>query len=225
MNSDKECFGDLYFHSNFVYDSRRDLVWKEVCRFLQKKYIPKGSRILDAGAGYCNFINNIQARDKYAIDIYSKLSNHANNDVKVRILSCAELICFDEDFFDIVFASNLLEHLTREDLLKTLHEFHRILVNNGKIILLQPNFKYCYKTYFDDYTHLQIMTDRSIAELLKTYGFNIVKVYPRFLPVNMKTTLKFNLPKLDLIVRLYLNLPIKPLAAQMLIVAEKRRKC
>jgi hypothetical protein len=94
----------------------------------------------------------------------------------------------------------------------------------GKIILLQPNFKYCCKTYFDDYTHQQIMTDRSITELLETFGFSPVKVYPRFLPVNMKSTLKFNLPKLDLIVRLYLKLPLKPLAAQMLVVAEKRKR-
>ena len=223
MKFDKPCFEESYFHTNFVYDSRRDLVWKEVCRFLQKKYIPEGSRILDAGAGYCNFINNIFAKEKYAIDIYKKLSTYANADVKIRILSCAELDCFDDDFFDIVFASNLLEHLTRQDLLKTLYEFRRVLRYGGKIILLQPNFKYCYRTYFDDYTHLQIMTDRSMAELLETYRFTVIKVNPKFLPVNMKSSLRFNLPRLDLIVRLYLNLPFKPLAAQMLIVAEKRK--
>lgn len=224
MMSDKVSFEDLYFHTSFVYDPRRDLVWKEVCKFLQRKYIPEGSRILDAGAGYCNFINNIYAKDKHAVDIYSKLSRYANDDVEAHILSCTELDCFDDDFFDIVFASNLLEHLTREDLLQTLNEFWRVLRCGGKIILLQPNFKYCYKTYFDDYTHLQVMTDRSIAELLETYGFTVIKVHRRFLPVNSKSSLRLNLPRLDLIVRLYLRLPFKPLAAQMLVVAEKRKR-
>jgi len=212
---------DAYFQTNFVYDARRDLVWREVCRYLQKKYIPKESRILDVGAGYCNFINNILGREKHAVDIYSKISEYANQDVSVHVHSCTDLNFFDDGFFDVVFASNLLEHLTREELSQTLYELTRILKHLGKLIVLQPNFKYCYKTYFDDYTHIQIFTDRGLRELLEGYGLAVTEVKGRFLPVNMKSTLRFNLPKLHLITRLYLHFPFKPFAAQMLIVAKK----
>lgn len=222
-NKRYDIFEDKYFQFNFVYDSNRDRVWKEVCMYLQNKYIPANSRILDLGAGYCNFINNIHGKEKHAVDLFSRLKEFSNPEVVSHIRPCTDLDFLDDSFFDIVFASNLFEHLTREDLLKALEEIWRITKNGGKLICIQPNFKFCYKGYFDDYTHLQIFTHRSMSELIETYGFNISIIKPKFLPMSMKTTLKFNLPFLHLIVRLYLRLPVRPLAAQMLIIAEKPR--
>jgi hypothetical protein len=48
--------------------------------------------------------------------------------------------------------------------------------------------------------------------------------FPKFMPVNMKSTLRLNLPLLPLLVRTYLNLPFKPFAGQMLLVAENLKK-
>jgi hypothetical protein len=42
------------------------------------------------------------------------------------------------------------------------------------------------------------------------------------MPVNMKSTLRLRLPFLPLIVRFYLALPWRPLAGQMLVVAQNR---
>ena len=108
-----------------------------------------------------------------------------------------------------------------DDLLATLTETLRIMRVGGRLIILQPNFKYCYKTYFDDYTHLQIFTAEGMYDLLEMAGLRVVDSHPRFLPVNMKSTLKLKLPLLWLLVRAYLPLPYKPLAAQMLVIAEK----
>ncbi len=36
--------------------------------------------------------------------------------------------------------------------------------------MLQPQFRFGYNTHFDDYTHLQIFTDRS---LLEAFGFSV----------------------------------------------------
>ena len=66
---------------------------------------------------------------------------------------------------------------------------------------MQPNFKYCSSTYFDDYTHIQIFTDASLLDFLEAYGFKVIRSVPRFMPVNMKSTLRLNLPMLPLIVR------------------------
>ena len=212
-------FHEEYFRTRFVYDSRRDKVWKEVARYIQNKYIPEDSRVLDLGAGYCDFINNIKAADRYAVDIFSRLDEFARNGVITHIGNCTDLSMFDDDSLDVVFASNLFEHLTHEELLQTISEIRRILRKRGRLILLQPNFKYCYRTYFDDYTHLQIFTHDGMYDLLEMAGLQIEKMHARFLPVNMKSTLKLNLPLLDLVVRLYLHLPYKPLAGQMLVVA------
>lgn len=212
-------FHEEYFRTRFVYDPRRDKVWKEVARHIQKKYIPEDSRVLDLGAGYCDFINNIKAAERHALDIFSKLDEFAGDGVNAHKGNCTDLSIFNDGTLDVIFASNLFEHLTHEELLKTIDEIRRVLRKGGRLILLQPNFKYCYRTYFDDYTHLQIFTHNGMYDLLEMAGLRIEDIHARFLPVNMKSTLKLNLPFLDLIVRLYLHMPYKPLAGQMLVVA------
>jgi SAM-dependent methyltransferase len=215
-------FHQEYFRTRFVYDPRREPIWREVARYIQKRYIPEDARVLDLGAGYCDFINAVRARERYAVDIFERLHEFAKPGVQARIGDCTDLSAFADGSLDVVFASNLFEHLTHEELLLTLNELRRVLRAEGRLILMQPNFKLCYRTYFDDYTHLQIFTHNGMYDLLEMAGLAIEKIEPRFMPVNMKSTLRLQLPKIDWIVRLYLALPWRPLAGQMLVVAQNR---
>jgi SAM-dependent methyltransferase len=214
---------DAYFKTRFGYDPRRDMVWKEVVRWIQAKYIPADARVLDAGAGYCNFINHVVAKERYAVDVFSRFPDFAASGVQTRVASVTDMSFFDHDQFDVVFASNLAEHLTRSDLILFLSEVRRILKLGGRLILMQPNFKYCAATYFDDYTHVQIFTDASLLDFLEAYGFQVEASYPKFMPVNMKSTLRLNLPALPLLVRAYLNSPFKPFAGQLLMVSQNQK--
>ncbi|HEX4935527.1 MAG TPA: class I SAM-dependent methyltransferase [Gemmatimonadaceae bacterium] len=214
---------DNYFSTRFGFDARRDLVWREVVKWLQNRYIPADSRVLDLGAGYCNFINNVTAREKHAVDVFTRFPSFAAPDVNTHVSSVTSMDFFDDSHFDVAFASNLFEHLNRPDLLMLLREMRRILKPGGLLILMQPNFKYCSETYFDDYTHIQIFTDASLYDFLEAYGFAIRDAFPKFMPVNMKSTLRLNLPMLPLIVRTYLSMPFKPFAGQMLMVARNTK--
>jgi SAM-dependent methyltransferase len=215
---------DAYFKTRFGFDARRNLVWREVVRWIQSRYVPEDSRVLDLGAGYCNFINNVVARDKHAVDVFSRFPEYAAPDVATHVASATDMPFLEADRFDVAFASNLVEHLNRPDLILLLSELRRVLRLGGTLILMQPNFKYCSTTYFDDYTHLQIFTDASLYDFLEAYGFKMQASFPKFMPVNMKSTLRLNLPMLPLLVRTYLNLPFKPFAGQMLLVAENLKK-
>src|SRR5262249_9749652 len=95
---------------------------------------------------------------------------------------------------------------------------------DGLLMLMQPNFRFCSTTYFDDYTHLQIFTDASLYDFLEAFGFKIRGSYPKFMPVNMKSTLRLNLPMLPLVVRMYLAMPFKPFAGQLLMVGANKKK-
>lgn len=212
-----------YFHSRFVHDPRRALVWPEVVRYIQHRYIPAGARVLDVGAGYCDFINYVDAKERHAVDLFERVSEYAAPGVTTHVGSCTDLSRFAADSFEVAFASNLLEHLSREDTFATLREVKRVLVPNGRLILLQPNFTYCAPTYFDDFTHVQIFTHNGLRDLLEMAGFPLFEMQPRFLPVNMKSTLKYTPPFLPLIVRTYLQLPWRPRAGQMLHVATNRK--
>lgn len=215
---------DAYFKTRFGFDPRRDMVWKEVVRWIQKKYIPPDARVLDVGAGYCNFINNVTARERHAVDVFTRFHEFAAPGVTTHLASCTSMEFLDEDQFDVAFASNLVEHLTRPDFIRFLREIRRVVKRNGLLILMQPNFKYCSTTYFDDYTHIQIFTDASLFDFLEAYGFTVTGNYPKFMPVNMKSTLRLNLPALPLLVRSYLAMPFKPFAGQLLMVSENQKR-
>ncbi len=102
-------------------------MWKILCRDFFQKYIPTDSRVLEIAAGYCEFINNIRAGSKTAVDLNPSTHNYANSDVLVQTGSSTDLSSVANNSQDIVFTSNFLEHLTREDILQTLQETYRVL--------------------------------------------------------------------------------------------------
>jgi len=202
-----------YFASRFSYDPGRASVWQVMGEYLQP-FIPRTASVLDLGAGYCSFINHVQAADKHALDVFPGFAQYANMDVQTHVGRCDDLGAFAPRTFEVVFASNLLEHLTRPELLGTLAEVRRVLKPRGRLILIQPNYYYCYREYFDDYTHVQVFSHVTLADLLSAHGFEIERSEPRFLPLSFKS----RLPKWTWLVRLYLRLPVRPLAKQMLLV-------
>ncbi len=206
-----------YFNVIMPFDERRKVVWEEITKFIQR-FVSENDVVLDLGAGYCYFINNIVCGEKYALDLRQVVSRLANGDVKTFVGNCLELdTIVVEKKFDIIFASHLLEHLTREDVVKLLKKISLKLKNGGKLILLQPNYRYCYREYFDDWTHVTPMDHISLRQVLELNGFNVTYLKPRFLPYSMDS----KLPTLRWLVSLYLKMPFKPFAKQMFCVAQK----
>jgi SAM-dependent methyltransferase len=210
---------DAYFASRLPYDPARERLWPVLCEYLQP-YLSENGAVLELGGGYCHFINNIRAAEKHVVDLYPGVIEYAAQGVVAHIQSCADLSNFKAGSFDLVFASNLFEHLAKKELADTLSSVWRVLRDGGKLLVIQPNFKYCYRNYFDDYTHVQIFTEASLADLLSVSGFHPEKVVARFLPFSLKS----GGPKWPWLLRVYLALPWKPLAGQMFIVARKASK-
>jgi len=205
-----------YFRARFVPEPGRAATWQVICRRLAR-WIPAGARVLDLGAGYCSFANAVEAAEKHALDAHPGFVEFAAPGVQTHVGRCDALSMFSAQYFDVVFASNLLEHLVGEELETTLREVRRVLRPGGRVLLLQPNFRYCVREYFDDYTHRTIFTHVSLADCLRAHGFDVERVEPRFLPLSFKS----RLPAWPWLVDLYLRLPWRPLAKQMLVVARR----
>jgi hypothetical protein len=60
-------------------------------------------------------------------------------------------------------------------------------VSARTLSVIQPNFRYAYREYFDDYTHVAIFTHVSLCDVFRASGFDIVDVKPRFLPLSIKS--------------------------------------
>ena len=205
-----------YFSARFKKVPGRERVWKAVTEHLQQ-YIPRNATVLDCGAGYGSFINNIKAKKKLAIDIVPESAKHMQKNVRFLRTPITKMPQIKSNSVDVVFASNLMEHLTYDEVSLACKEVKRVLKKGGKFICLQPNYYYAYREYFDDYTHLSVFSHVSLPDRLASEGFKVVKVQKKFTPFSMKTIL----PKSYWLTKLYLALPISPGAGQMLVIVKK----
>ena len=124
---------------------------------------------------------------------------------------------FEENTFDIVFSSNLFEHLREEELDSLIQKISKILKIKGKLIIIQPNYYYAYKEYWDDFTHRKAFSHVSLSDFLVSKGFKINRLEKKFLPYSFKSIF----PKSYFLTKLYLLSFWHPFAKQMLIIAEK----
>jgi SAM-dependent methyltransferase len=207
---------DGYYDTRYAHDPRRQAVWRHVTHHLQR-WVPADADVLELGAGYCDFSNNVVARSRVAMDLRPQFAAFAAAGVRIEVGDCSDLSRFADDSFDVVFASNLLEHLDLDANRALVQHARRVLRPGGRLVLVQPNYRLRPREYFDDYTHVTVFSDRSLPDFLAAEGLVIEHVRGRFLPFTMKSRLSFG----HHLVPLYLRLPYRPLAGQMLVVAAR----
>jgi len=194
-----------------LYDNRfadirieRNEIWRILCQQFFQKFVPRDASVLDVGSGDCEFINNIRCARKYAVDLNARITEFAGADVTVILAQATRLQQLQNDTVDVVFMSNLLEHMaSKDEALESLKEALRVLRPGGKILILQPNVRFAYAEYWDFWDHHIPISDRSLCEALVLAGFKVETVLPRFLPY----TTKSRIPKAPFLVKLYLHLP------------------
>lgn len=180
----------------------RRRMWDVLCREFFQRHVPADATVVEIGAGYCEFINQIRAGRKIAVDLNPDTRLHAGPDVTVVTSSTSRIEALADGTADIVFASNFLEHLSREDILATLREVHRLLKPEGRFLILQPNIRYCKEDYWQFFDHITPLCERSLTEALETTGFEVVYCLGRFLPF----TTQGRLPNSIGLLKLYLKL-------------------
>ena len=195
-------------------------IWVVLCKHFFQEYVSSSDTVLDLGAGYCDFINNIQCQKKLAVDLNEDTPSLAHPDVTVHQASSTQLSFLANESVDVVFTSNFLEHLrTKEEALETFNEVHRVLKNGGLFLVLQPNIRHVGFEYWDFFDHHIALTDKSLIEGLTIKRFRIKRVISKFLPF----TTKSKIPQHPFLVWLYLKVPLvwRIMGKQSFLVAEK----
>jgi SAM-dependent methyltransferase len=195
-------------------------LWQVLCSDFFQRFVQANDTVVDIGAGYCEFINNIQAREKIAVDLNPRVREFAGPGVRVINESCTALASLPDASADVVFMSNFLEHLpSKQMVMDTLAEAKRLLRPGGRIMILQPNVRLLPGAYWDFFDHHTALTERSLSEALTLLDMDLEHVIARFLPYTTKSLL----PQSPALVKLYLKVPLawRVLGKQSFLVARK----
>ena len=212
----KEAAG--YHAVHLTEEPTRALVWEVIADYL-RPWVPQNAHVLEIGAGYCCWINAVRAARRVAVDMWADLPRHAGPGVEAMVMDASsKLTTLGAGTFDVVLASNVLEHFEPAVVSSIVADLASVLRRGGRLIVVQPNFRYAYKHYFDDYTHRSVFTHVSLPTLLRAHGFRIERVVPKFVPYSMRGS---RLPIARWAVRAYLRSPFKPWAGQMLVIATR----
>jgi SAM-dependent methyltransferase len=184
---------ELIYERRFAgREEYRLAMWRVLCRKVFSKWIFRDSSVLDLGSGYCEFINQIDAGRKYAMDLNPATRTHAADDVRVLLQDCSTEWQISPDTLDVVFTSNFLEHLPDKIALeRTVQSAYRCMKPGGRLIALGPNIRYTGSAYWDFYDYYIALTDLSLIELLRKSGFEIECAQARFLPYTMANGRRF----------------------------------
>lgn len=216
-----EALEDIYkrrFGPDVVFRQR---MWKVLCKTFFQQYVPPTATVLEVAAGYCEFINNITAARKAALDLNPDTKEYAAPGIWVIESTSTDMSVVPSGSVDVAFASNFFEHITREDILKTMREVARVLTPTGRFLILQPNIRFCARDFWMFFDHITPLDQYSLVEALEMCGFRATKTIVRFLPY----TTKGALPKSVAMVSLYLKLPLlwRFFGQQTFVVAELDR--
>lgn len=122
---------------------------------------------MDFGCGSKPYENLFQATSYIGVDAEHTGHNHAHS--KVDVYFNGTTLPFENNFFDNVFTSEVLEHLFEPDQL--LPEINRVLKSGGKLLLTVP---FCWNEHEMPFDYARYSSE-GIRHLLQKNGFEIIE--------------------------------------------------
>ena len=204
----------LIYHRRFSRTAAyRNRVWQVLTKDFFARWVRPTDTVLDLGCGYGEFINNIAAARKLAMDLNPDAPKHLQAGVEFLHQDCSAPWAVAENSLDVVFTSNFFEHLPDKPALnRTLQQARRALKPGGRLIALGPNLKYLHGQYWDFYDHHVYLTEASLGEAMEVSGYQL-------LPFTLVDAPEYPLA----FVRLYLALPLlwRVFGRQFLVIGHK----
>jgi ubiquinone/menaquinone biosynthesis C-methylase UbiE len=152
--------------------------------YLEKR--SKGSRILDIGcqSGWlCDHLHNL-GYVPFGVDIEEDLINNGKRKyphIDFRVGDAEINIPFQNEYFDYVFAGDIIEHVRYTD--RFIHELNRVMKQNGVLILTTPYHGVIkniliaiikYEMHYNpEFPHYRYYTVKSLTDVLIKRGFKV----------------------------------------------------
>lgn len=168
----KYLYKDLYYleENHWWHINKRRLINNFIKQYSQGK-----NKILDVG---CGTGKNIEAFSElgqcYGIDSSSEAIKFCKKrGIKTAILGSIEKIPFPKKTFNITTALDVLEHVDDE---KSLKEIHRILKNQGIVVITVPAFPQLWSRWDEVLHHKRRYTKQTLEKVLQDNEFEVLKI-------------------------------------------------
>lgn len=125
---------------------------KRVFFGIVKDYLKSDYKVLDVGAGNGSFAHYIKHRNIYLYDGNPKSVEKLKKDFENCYLGQLPNLPFENNSFDIIHCSHVVEHLEPQVLYDTLKEIDRCLKKNGYLIISAPLL---WNNFYDDLSHFK----------------------------------------------------------------------
>ena len=155
-----------YFLSRIEDNERVYNNVNKLLKFENKQQIIKDSYLLDLGSGDKSFYKVCLEKGVKTEEV----------DGSQGINFELDKLSYDSESFDFVFFNAVIEHIYNPA--NILSEIYRVLKTNGKLITITPNFRYSFRSFYDDPTHVHPYTPESLKAIMKMNNFKKTNVYP-----------------------------------------------
>lgn len=122
----------------------------------------RNKKVLDVACGEGKLLKK-DKKNIYGIEINSTLINKLKEDGLNVKYSDVTKIDYEDQVFDVVHCSNIIEHLAPMDAHKMFQEMYRVLKPRGKILLIAPTPK----TVWNTFGHIKPYPPSSIKKLFR----------------------------------------------------------
>jgi SAM-dependent methyltransferase len=166
-------------HAGHVEGPATGLVYRRDIR----PHLPKSGRVLDIGCGQGELVRQLRADgfDASGIDISPEqvAIARAKGVGPIVLGDFHDHLTESVGRWQAVIATDLLEHLGKDDVLRAFDSIHRALASGGSFVARVPNAVSPTGGHvmFGDITHETWFTARSVAQLAAVTGFSSVRVF------------------------------------------------
>lgn len=150
------------------------------------RFLPKGGRYLEVGAGDCALASRVAARagKVYALEVSEEITAAGAQPANIEVvITDGRSVPVPPGSVDVAFSDQLMEHLHPDDAAEQLANIHRALAPGGVYLCITPNRlsgPHDISKYFDPVAtgfHLKEYTNQELAILMREAGFSRVRTF------------------------------------------------
>lgn len=180
-------------HAGVSGEAAQRVHFEQQKRYFIREFAPllpidQRSKILDIGCGSGSFLkgmNELGYPDTTGIDLSpEQVAKAAEFGVaNVSQSDAASFLSQHEAGFDLITAIDLIEHLSKDELILFLQSVRKALKPGGGVIFRTPNMDAPQASVFAfaDFTHEVFLNKSSALQLMASCGFSAVEVHPSYI--------------------------------------------